>query len=211
MTDLESLLLYLGVKIGIGHVCLWCDGRGREAYGSTQAVQQHMQAKGHCKLRWDINDETDEFPFEEFYDFDQQDQSMGMDTDSKDEDLTQETTNTQLTQTTTKRHVVELADDGELVLNDGSRIGHRDYHTYYRQRYRDSHTRTPVAVLRGIKQRYMALSTTSSIRMGRPVTNKHVQSNQRHVQKLQQKQRQRYERRSHQVLGKYFRDQTGLK
>lgn len=40
--DLEGLLTYLGEKIGIGHVCIYCNGKGRAAYPSTHAVRQHM-------------------------------------------------------------------------------------------------------------------------------------------------------------------------
>ncbi len=46
MHDLQGLLLYLGEKIGIGHVCLYCNGRGRAAYPSVHAVQQHMVMSG---------------------------------------------------------------------------------------------------------------------------------------------------------------------
>ena len=42
LADVTKLLTYLGEKVGIGHICLYCNGRGRLAYSSLRAVQQHM-------------------------------------------------------------------------------------------------------------------------------------------------------------------------
>ena len=68
LVDLEGLLTYLGEKIGIGHVCLWCNGAGRARYPSTESVQMHMKAKSHCKLR--LEEDEDEEELMDFYDFD---------------------------------------------------------------------------------------------------------------------------------------------
>ena len=42
LDDLEGMIEYLGAKVGMGRVCLYCNGRGRARYGSVSAVRQHM-------------------------------------------------------------------------------------------------------------------------------------------------------------------------
>eukprot|EP00743_Colponemidia_sp_Colp-15_P002986 GILK01003229.1.p1 GENE.GILK01003229.1~~GILK01003229.1.p1 ORF type:complete len:440 (-),score=64.39 GILK01003229.1:96-1361(-) len=64
LVDLEGLISYLGDKVAAGHVCLYCNHRGR-SLKSLEAVRAHMIDKSHCKLNMD----DDEAEFEEFYDF----------------------------------------------------------------------------------------------------------------------------------------------
>ncbi|GHJ90438.1 hypothetical protein NliqN6_6840 [Naganishia liquefaciens] len=75
LVDVEGLLQYLGEKVAIGNVCLYCpankideDGHpvGNE-FGSLEAVRAHMKAKGHCKLAYDTEWERQEVS--EYYDF----------------------------------------------------------------------------------------------------------------------------------------------
>jgi hypothetical protein len=75
LVDLEGLLTYLGEKIGIGHVCLWCNGAGRARYPSTSAVQKHMKAKSHCKLNLEGDEEEEELM--DYYDFDLEEEEEG--------------------------------------------------------------------------------------------------------------------------------------
>jgi len=65
LTDLEGFLNYLGAKVGVGHVCLWC---GKEKK-SVESVQQHMIHKGHCKIR--LETEEDEEEYFEYYTFEE--------------------------------------------------------------------------------------------------------------------------------------------
>lgn len=72
-TDVEGLMMYLGIsrtfifflviffskivaflgeKVGIGNVCLWCNDRGK-SFQSLDGVQKHMRDKGHCKMMHD--------------------------------------------------------------------------------------------------------------------------------------------------------------
>ncbi|KAJ9116378.1 hypothetical protein QFC22_004819 [Naganishia vaughanmartiniae] len=75
LVDVEGLLQYLGEKIAIGNVCLYCpaniiDEDGHPAsheFGSLEAVRAHMNAKGHCKLAYDTEWERQEIS--EYYDF----------------------------------------------------------------------------------------------------------------------------------------------
>lgn len=75
LVDVEGLLQYLGEKVAIGNVCLWCpankvDEEGHPVgneFGSLEAVRAHMKAKGHCKLAYDTEWERQEVS--EYYDF----------------------------------------------------------------------------------------------------------------------------------------------
>ena len=53
------------MKVGEGHVCLWCNEKGR-MFHSTKAVQQHMLDKGHCKM---LHDGDAVFEYADFYDY----------------------------------------------------------------------------------------------------------------------------------------------
>ncbi|KAJ9106985.1 hypothetical protein QFC20_003885 [Naganishia adeliensis] len=75
LVDVEGLLQYLGEKVAIGNVCLWCpankvDEEGHPVgneFSSLEAVRAHMKAKGHCKLAYDTEWERQEVS--EYYDF----------------------------------------------------------------------------------------------------------------------------------------------
>lgn len=47
--DPEGLLDYLGEKVAVYFICLWCNDRGKTFY-SMDAVRKHMRDKGHCKM-----------------------------------------------------------------------------------------------------------------------------------------------------------------
>jgi pre-60S factor REI1 len=68
-TDPKSLVSYLGDKIAVANVCLYCNGKGRAMY-STEAVQAHMVSKGHCKVADEDFDEIagDFYDYEEWSD-----------------------------------------------------------------------------------------------------------------------------------------------
>lgn len=63
LADKKGLFVYLSEKIGLGNMCLNCNFEGR----STEAVQQHMIMKTHCKIPYFTEDEKLEIS--EFYDF----------------------------------------------------------------------------------------------------------------------------------------------
>jgi pre-60S factor REI1 len=41
LSDLEGLVKYLGEKVSVGNVCLFCSGKGK-SFWSMEAVQAHM-------------------------------------------------------------------------------------------------------------------------------------------------------------------------
>ncbi|KAK2117652.1 hypothetical protein P7K49_004538 [Saguinus oedipus] len=65
LSDIKGLITYLGEKVGVGKICLWCNEKGKSFY-STEAVQAHMNDKSHCKL---FTDGDAALEFADFYDF----------------------------------------------------------------------------------------------------------------------------------------------
>jgi len=112
ITDLEGLIEYLGAKIGQGHMCLWCNEKGKR-FSTTADVQRHMVAKGHCKM----NIEGDALlEYDEWYDYTTSYPEAERDNLEEELDL------------------VNLDDSGfELVLPSGAKVGHRSLVRYYKQ------------------------------------------------------------------------------
>ncbi|KAJ8397364.1 hypothetical protein AAFF_G00439130 [Aldrovandia affinis] len=121
LVDLKGLIRYLGEKVGVGKVCLWCNEKGRSFY-STEAVQAHMNDKSHCKL---FTDGDAALEFADFYDFRSTypDHKEGEDAVMQDDDLPDEKS-------------MEYDDETlELTLPSGAKIGHRSLMRYYKQRF----------------------------------------------------------------------------
>lgn len=66
LVDLPGLVTYLGEKIAVGNVCLFCNGKGRE-FRTLDAVRKHMLDKGHCKIAYDSD--KDRLELSDYYDF----------------------------------------------------------------------------------------------------------------------------------------------
>ena len=110
VVDLKGLLTYLGEKVSQGLICLWCNDRGKTFY-SVQAVQQHMQDKGHCKM---LHEGEALAEYVDFYDYSS---SYPDQEEDKDVEVT--------------IPVIEES-DFQLVLPSGATIGHRSLMRYYR-------------------------------------------------------------------------------
>ncbi|XP_051989478.1 cytoplasmic 60S subunit biogenesis factor ZNF622-like isoform X2 [Xyrauchen texanus] len=146
LVDIRGLISYLGEKVGVGKVCLWCNEKGKSFY-STEAVQAHMTDKSHCKL---FTDGDAALEFADFFDFRSSypDAKDGDDVEMKDGDLPDE-------------KAVEFDDETlELTLPSGAKIGHRSLMRYYKQRFGVQRALVPAhnqkAVGRVLKQ-YRAL------------------------------------------------------
>lgn len=50
LQDLSGFIQYLGYKVGLGRVCLYCNGRGRARFASVTALQQHMVRRNFSAL-----------------------------------------------------------------------------------------------------------------------------------------------------------------
>lgn len=66
LVDLTGLITYLGEKIAVGNVCIYCNGKGRE-FRTVEAVRKHMVDKSHCKIAYEA--ERDKLEVSDFYDF----------------------------------------------------------------------------------------------------------------------------------------------
>jgi pre-60S factor REI1 len=66
LSDMAGLLSYLGEKVAVGNICLFCPNGGKE-FGSLEAVRKHMIDKAHCKLAYES--EEDRAELSEYYDF----------------------------------------------------------------------------------------------------------------------------------------------
>lgn len=113
LVDLDGLLTYLGEKVRIGGLCLYCQKQLRPG----RPCQNHMISKSHCKIAYEEDLDLDEF--EDFYDFSA---SYGDEEEGEDGELVQRT--------------LEISHLGELILLDGRTVGTRHLRHYYKQRYR---------------------------------------------------------------------------
>jgi hypothetical protein len=133
MTDLNGFLVYLGEKVKLGGICLYCQKQFRPG----RPLQNHMQSKSHCKIAYEEGVDMDEF--EDFYDFSssygESAAVEGQEGDDLDEELEEE-------------DGLEITATGELLLTDGRRIGHRAFRRYYKQRYNPVDTRDAVTAQR---------------------------------------------------------------
>lgn len=110
--DHKGLIEYLGEKVYVYYMCLWCNDTGR-GFHSADAARSHMIDKGHCKM---LHEGEALAEYAEFYDY----SSSYPDADNHDPD--------------TEVDIPELDDgDYQLVLPSGSVIGHRSLMRYYRQ------------------------------------------------------------------------------
>jgi pre-60S factor REI1 len=72
LTDLPGFIAYLGEKISVYNMCLWCNENTKMFY-SPESVQQHMIKKGHCKILYDGFGDDE---FGEFYDFQEEQEDL---------------------------------------------------------------------------------------------------------------------------------------
>ncbi|KAG0228505.1 hypothetical protein BGW42_002129 [Actinomortierella wolfii] len=145
LVDLKGLIKYLGEKISVANICLYCNGKGRQIK-SLEAVRKHMVDKGHCKIPYDTEAEMMEIV--DYYDFrssypEELQQKMrdaaaaadgeGNGEDDEDEELVE--------------NGVRLGEDEmELILPSGARLGHRSLNRYYRQNIKPEETRDSVLI-----------------------------------------------------------------
>ena len=66
LVDPTGLITYLGEKLAVGNICIYCNGKGRE-FRTLDAVRKHMVDKSHCKIAYDT--ENDMLEMSDFYDF----------------------------------------------------------------------------------------------------------------------------------------------
>ncbi|KAJ2783033.1 pre-60S factor rei1 [Coemansia javaensis] len=138
LVDLRGLIKYLADKISVANVCLYCNGRGRMLH-SLEAVRKHMADKGHAKIAYDT--EIDIMEISDFYDFsstypdaadhDADEEVVGQDADEEGAPSGAASGRARLMAGPVAAQLEE--EDGELILPNGTRVGHRSLQRYYRQ------------------------------------------------------------------------------
>ncbi|RUS69966.1 hypothetical protein EGW08_022274 [Elysia chlorotica] len=114
IVDLEGLITYLGEKVGAGHMCLWCDEKGKR-FHNTRDVQRHMVDKGHCKL---LHEGDVVFEYADFYDYTPS-YPDGEEPGASPDDVVGPS---------------QLESDGfSLTLPSGATVGHRSLMHFYQQ------------------------------------------------------------------------------
>lgn len=139
LTDLSGLLSYLGEKVVLGNLCLYCPNGGKE-FGDVEAVRKHMIDKSHCKLAYETDEDRAELA--DYYDFKTVGQNDSDWEEVDDEEMDGEVVEIEV------RHVdhlvtdlqesgITMAPDGlSLMLPSGRTLGHRSLRVYYTQRLR---------------------------------------------------------------------------
>ncbi|KAJ3915951.1 C2H2 type zinc-finger-domain-containing protein [Lentinula edodes] len=150
LVDAEGLIGYLGEKIAVGNVCLFCNEKSRE-FRTLDAVRKHMVDKSHCKVAYDTQD--DRLEISDYYDFTSsypdahlrkkkanvgEDEEEWEDSDGSDYDeiIEVDEDKEESDEEDLPGGQVTYGDSQyELVLPSGARIGHRGMRRYYAQSF----------------------------------------------------------------------------
>lgn len=163
LVDLPGLITYLGEKIAVGNVCIYCNGKGRELR-TLEAVRKHMLDKAHCKIAYDSED--DRLEVSDYYDFttsypadtrkkkSRQPRSEDEDWEDADDDsgdaeeVVDEATSeppdseSDSDESIPENQITYGDTEYELVLPSGARIGHRSMKRYYAQSLQPTHVQS---------------------------------------------------------------------
>lgn len=154
LKDPRGLLTYLGIKVKRDYLCLYCNERCHP-FSSSEAVKKHMDAKGHCRVRYGDGGEDEEAELEDFYDY----SSSYVDEAGK-----------QLVAVNAENETVVFGNGSELVITRKTEngmstktFGSREYLRYYKQKPRPTPANEE-AVAAAVASRYksMGLSTVQS-------------------------------------------------
>ncbi|KAH9083786.1 C2H2 type zinc-finger-domain-containing protein [Lactarius deliciosus] len=163
LTDPTGLITYLGEKIAVGNVCIYCNGKGRE-FRTLDAVRKHMLDKSHCKIAYDS--ERDMLEISDYYDFsssypdaeerrrrkeerrakraaaeaaegwEDPDEVVDEPPSSSSSSSSDDSSDTDSLPEEEAENQITYGDSHfELVLPSGNRIGHRSMRRYYAQSF----------------------------------------------------------------------------
>ncbi|KNZ80441.1 Zinc finger protein [Termitomyces sp. J132] len=159
LVDISGLITYLGEKIAVGNVCIFCNDKGRE-FRTLEAVRKHMIDKSHCKIAYDSA--NDRLEISDFYDFTssypdtklkkKRDNTMKHDDEQEWEDIEsgdeidaddvvdavasdESGLDSEIDDSIPDPQITYGDSHLELVLPSGARIGHRSMRRYYAQSF----------------------------------------------------------------------------
>lgn len=128
LTDLNGLMSYLGEKVGVANLCLYCNEKGK-MFLSLEAVQHHMIDKSHCKLYFEGDSALE---YAEYYDYTKS-YPCGHEEEKRDDSVVSPA-------------ALKINDDMELVLPSGVTLGHRYLKHHYKQHLPSMEHRRPTVV-----------------------------------------------------------------
>ncbi|KAJ7782989.1 C2H2 type zinc-finger-domain-containing protein [Mycena metata] len=156
LIDIPGLISYLGEKIAVGNVCIYCNGKGKE-FRTLEATRKHMLDKSHCKIAYDSED--DRLEISDFYDFtssyptetkkskksstvvssvDEEWEEVDDDGEEADEVIEEEEDDDESDSDSDDlpENPITYGDSNlELILPSGARIGHRNLRRFYPQTF----------------------------------------------------------------------------
>ncbi|KAJ6557178.1 C2H2 type zinc-finger-domain-containing protein [Mycena sp. CBHHK59/15] len=153
LIDIQGLIAYLGEKIAVGNVCIYCNGKGKE-FRTLEATRKHMLDKSHCKIAYDSED--DRLEISDFYDFTssypaetkKHKKAKSASVEEEWEDLDDDDDEEPVDEVVDEEEDSDDSDDDlpenpitygdsnlELVLPSGARIGHRNLRRFYPQTF----------------------------------------------------------------------------
>jgi len=157
LIDIPGLISYLGEKIAVGNVCIYCNGKGKE-FRTLEATRKHMLDKSHCKIAYDSED--DRLEISDFYDFtssyptetkkskksstvassvDEEWEEVDDDGEDADEVIEEEgddESDEDSDSDDLPENPITYGDSNlELILPSGARIGHRNLRRFYPQTF----------------------------------------------------------------------------
>ncbi|EAU91378.1 cytoplasmic protein [Coprinopsis cinerea okayama7 len=154
LIDIQGLITYLGEKIAVGNVCIFCNEKSK-GFRSLEAARKHMIDKGHCKLAYDT--ENDRLELADYYDFsssypdsqlirrkvktpkaikESEEWEDVTDDDGEDADEVVDVSDSESEEDELPESQITYGDsEYELVLPSGARIGHRSMRRYYAQSF----------------------------------------------------------------------------
>lgn len=160
LDSVTELVGWIGAKVGMGGVCLWCS---KHQFGSLHALRHHMDSKSHCKINLDDEDREElaafyTFPGEEY----EKTSTTSATTEGEGAEDGVEGKSSSSSSTSmvlvnqpqkSKVGVRGKLPTGELVLTDGSILGHRKYRQYYKQHIRKKKTNDAI-LIRNLRSQY---------------------------------------------------------
>ncbi|KAJ7132891.1 C2H2 type zinc-finger-domain-containing protein [Mycena crocata] len=154
LIDIQGLISYLGEKIAVGNVCIYCNGKGKE-FRTLEATRKHMLDKSHCKIAYDS--ENDRLEISDFYDFtssypdastkskkskaaassvNEEWEEMDDDDGEPVDEVVEEDDESDDSDDDLLENQITYGDSNlELILPSGARIGHRNLRRFYPQTF----------------------------------------------------------------------------
>jgi len=180
LVDIKGLIYYLGKRLSITNMCLWCE----KHFHCLEGVQGHMESKSHSKLK-DFDDDDE---YDDFYDF-----SSSYKPSEDIESVEQQA-----------KDNISVSEDGMSITfkNSNKKVAHRDMVKYHKQRLRRADERDSVLINKMISNyRMIGWKTATEVQRDNYQKKSHLNIKQKWFMQLGVK---------HNRLQKHFKDDNEL-